>query len=210
MQEPQQSIIGNLAASVPAFDAGWATLIAGVLALVAGALVYWAALSTLREEKRRSEEDGRRRKLNLYLTAEHMAYVLCEVAPVREHAVTLSFTLISDDGLPIPGEVPGASVRIPRPKQLEELWNNLSDFSANIIHELREITKAFDAAEDYLENRQTVPDDGKSPLVGYYFAISDSAFILKEIVSKTDLVKYGSAKDPDRNILLHGLPDDTV
>jgi hypothetical protein len=208
MQEPKLSIIGTLLAWVPALDVGWATLIAGIFALAAGLLVYWAAVSTLREEKRRNHEDELRRKLNLYLKAEHMAYILCEVAPLRQHAASLSFTVISDDGQPIPGEVPEASVRTPRPKQLEELWNNLSEFPANAIHEIREITKAFDAAEDYLNNTQMVPDDGKSPLVGYYMAISESAVVLKEIISKTELVKSGSAEDPDRNILLYGLPDD--
>jgi hypothetical protein len=99
-------------------------------------------------------------------------------------------------------------LRIPRPKQLEELWNNLSDLPPPAINEIRTITRAFDAADEYLKDIETVPDGMKSPLVGYYSSIFEAACVLQAIMSDTSLIKSGCVEEPDRNTVLYGSPED--
>jgi hypothetical protein len=91
-----------------------------------------------------------------------MAYILMQVAPLRLKAAQLSFSKVAPDGQSIPGHMSAAELRIPGPKQLDELWENLSDFSPNAIYEIRNITKFFDSVEEYLRITELVPDSMRS------------------------------------------------
>jgi hypothetical protein len=80
---------------IPPLDPGWATLLAGIFALIAGYLVYRAAMSSRNDARRRERDEERRRKLNLFLKAEHMAYILMQVAPLGLRAARLLFSKIT-------------------------------------------------------------------------------------------------------------------
>jgi hypothetical protein len=101
--------------------AALATLIAGILALIAGALVYRAAMSSRNDAQKREKDEDRRCKLNPFLKAEHMAYILMQVAPLGLNAARLAFSKMTPDGQSIPGHMSAVEIRIPRPRQLDEL-----------------------------------------------------------------------------------------
>jgi hypothetical protein len=150
---------------IPPLDPGWAALLAGILALIAGYFIYRAAMFSRRDVLRREREDERRRKLNLFLKAEHMAYILMQVAPLGLKAAQLTFSVVTADGQSELGYMSAVELRVPRPKQLDELWDNLSEFPPNAIYEIRSITQDFDCAVEYLKNTKLVPDGMQSPLV---------------------------------------------
>jgi hypothetical protein len=200
----------RLLLQIPALDPGWASLLAGMLALIAGYLVYRSATLSRTDAQKREKEEDRRRRLNLFLKAEHMAYILMQVAPLVSTAARLSFSALTPEGEDIPGHMLAAELRIPRPKQLDDLWGNLSDFSPDAIYEIRSITQQFDSAEEYLKRTEKVPDGMQSPLVNYYSAIVDSARVLREIMADSELIKTYCVENPDRNYRLYGEPDDGI
>jgi hypothetical protein len=206
--DPDTARFIKLFSQLPPLDPGWAALLAGILALIAGFLVYCSATSARRATQRREKEEDRRRKLNLFLKAEHMAYILMQVAQLGSKAAQLSFSVVTPDGKNVPGHMSAVELRVPRPKQLDELWENLSDFPPDAICEIRSITKYFDSAEEYLKNTTLVPDGMKSPLVDYYSSIEDSARVLSVIMADTNLIKTYCIENPDRNRILYGDPDD--
>jgi hypothetical protein len=142
VQESPRSWLQSVFA-LPSIDPGWAAVIAGLFALFAGAGIFFAAWASRKDERERVKDETFRRKLNLFLRAQHMAYVLLKVEPVSLNAARLTFSVISSKGESVPGSVSATKIRIPRPKQLEEIWNNLSDFPPSAIHEIRTITRAF-------------------------------------------------------------------
>jgi hypothetical protein len=208
IQEPARSAIDNLASWIPPLDPGWATLVAGILALFAGWLVYRAAMSSLREERKNRQDEERRRKLNLYLKAEHMAYILSEVAQVGLYAAQLVFSVVIEGQENTTSFVPKENFLVARPKQLEELWDNLSDLPSDAIQEIRTITRSFDAADEYLKGVKQIPDNSESPLVEYYSSILDAARVLQSIMSDTELIKLHVVENPERDVILYGIPDD--
>jgi hypothetical protein len=193
---------------IPPLDPGWAALLAGILALIAGYFVYRAAMFSRTDAQRREREDERRRKLNLFLKAEHMAYILMQVAPLGLKAAQLSFSVETPDGQSGSGFMSAVELRVPRPKQLDELWENLSEFPPNAIYEIRSITKYFDCAIEYLRNTKLVPDGMQSPLVDYYSSIVDSARVLDAVMADTELIRAYCIANPDRNRILYGDPDE--
>lgn len=190
----------------PQLDQGWATLLAGLLALGAGALAYVGAMASVEQGRERARQDDQRRRLNIYLKAEHMAYNLLEVAPLGHFAARLTFSKVTVEGKHALGTVPASEVSIPRPAQLDELWANLSDFPPEAIQEIRSITRNFDAIESYLDRVKDVPDGMESPIATKYFAIRDSAFVLGRIMSRyTDDHCW---EIEDRSCLIYGDPND--
>lgn len=196
---------GLLCVLPAALDPGWATVVAGFLALAGGA---WAGISAWRSlthvRKRERDEDWRRR-FNLFLKAEHMAYNLTQVARLREKSAYLTFSAVTSEGKHIPSTIPAAQLHIPRPAQLAELWNYLADFSPQAIYEIREITRHFDAAADYLGSVKDVPDGMQSPLAANYDDIFKSAVVLGEIMSEQ--VKKHCQEIEGRDELIYGVPD---
>jgi hypothetical protein len=176
------------------------TIIGGSFVLGGAALAWWSV-------QRREKEDERRRRLNLFLKAQHMTYILTQVAPLQLMAAQLSFSTLTPDGNDIPGHVPAAELRIPRPRQLDELWENLSEFPADAIYEIRNMTQFFDRADEYLKNAHEVPDSMRSSLVGYYSSILDAANVLGAIMADTELIKSYCVANSDRNRILYGDPE---
>jgi hypothetical protein len=181
-----------------------ATLIAGILALGAGYLVYLSAMSSENHTKERERVEEERRKLNLFLKAQHMAYILTQVVPLRLKAAQLMFSVITPDMGSIQGHRPAAELRIPRPRQLDEIWENLSEFTPGAIYEIRLITQCFDSAEEYLKSTELIPDSNKSPLVGYYNSIFDSARVLSILMADTPLIKNYCKPVADKHSLVYG------
>ncbi|MEJ0046202.1 MAG: hypothetical protein WDN04_08855 [Rhodospirillales bacterium] len=191
---------------VQPLDAGWATLIAGFAALLAGVLAYKGAMVASRDATRRANEDDERRRRNLYLKAEHMAYNLTELSKLALYAAQLEFSAIRND-IPVPGTRPAEELRVQRPAELSELWNSLSDFAAapGAIRQIRDITRNFDATEAYLSQIKVVPDSGQSPLAAHYIAIREAAFLLGDIMA--GLTEPYSRDLEDRGERLYGSPD---
>lgn len=185
-----------------------ATLIAGILALIAGVLVYLTAMSSRRDAQERERDAERRRKLNLFLKAEHMAYILIQVNQLNSKATRLMFSPVNPDGHPVHGHVSAIELRIPRPRQLDEIWEDLSDCDPNAVHEILSITRNFDSAEEYLKRTTDVPDSNQSPLVIYYSSIVESARLLREAMLDTELIKRHCAETPNRDRILYGDPHD--
>ncbi|WP_145980699.1 hypothetical protein [Magnetospirillum sp. ME-1] len=186
-------------------DQGLATLFAGILALIAGALAYRGAMASVEQAWERARNDDQRRRLNLYLKAEHMAYNLLEHHPLNQLAPRLIFSVVVE-GSSIPGKVSASEISITRPPQLNELWENLSDFPPEAIQEICSITRSFNAIESYMDSVRDVPDSMKSPIPGKYFSIRDSAFILSKIMNRHTRKHCWEIKD--RDFLIHGAPND--
>lgn len=196
--------IGQALSRLPSLDPGWAALIAGVLALVAGILVYQSAMLSIYETQKQEKEKSLRRKLNLFLKAQHMAFILTDVAQLKQRSAWLEFATAGPDGNEIPGHLLPEQVYIARPRQLDDLWGDLSDFPPNAIDEIRTITRCFDSAEEYLKNTNLVPDGNQSPLISYYSSILDAARVLGTIMAEDELIKRHCIEDPDRNRILYG------
>ena len=188
-----------------ALDPGWATVVAGLLALAGGAWAGISAWKSLTHALKRDKAADERRKLNLFLKAEHMAYNLTQGTPLREISGVLTFSPVTPEGTAIPRTIPATQLHIPRPAQLAELWNYLSDFPPEAIHEIRAITRHFDAAEDYLGGVKDVPDGMRSPLVHNYNSIRNSAIVLREIMSRH--VEKDCHEIENRDELIYGVPD---
>ncbi len=82
--QAEATLLAGSDQALAAYWAGAMTLFAGVFAFAAGFLAYNAS-------KKLEKEDERRRKLNVFLKAQHMDYSLTHVAPLRLKAAQLSF-----------------------------------------------------------------------------------------------------------------------
>jgi hypothetical protein len=203
--------VGHLTATsggiLAPIDAGWATLLAGLAALCAGVFAYRGAMAAAKAARAREVETDERRRQNLYLKAEHMAFNLTEVSKLSLRAAQLEFSVIVE-GTPVASARSAEELRIQRPTQLRGLWNNLSDFvtADGAISEIIRITKNFDLADAYLSGVTQVLDGGQSPLAKYYSEIKDSAFILRQMMAT--LTETIREERGDRGYLLYGDPVD--
>lgn len=187
-------------------DQGWATLLAGLLALGAGALAYRGAMASVKQERERAHQEDQCRRLNLYLKAEHMAYNLLELSSLGQFAARLTFSFVTPEGRDIPGTIPSAEVYIPRPVQLDELWNNLADFPGDAIHEIRLITREFDAVEEYMRTEKEIRGGSKSPIAARYHRIRESAYVLGAIMNRH--TQEHCKEMEERASFLYGDPND--
>lgn len=183
-----------------------AAVFASFSAVIAALIAYDGATLKARQDMAIHEAEKRSHRINVLLKAIHMAEGLAErsLAPMMG---PLWFSAIQD-GEDIPGTIPSETLRVARPKQLDELWNELALFPRPVIDEIRRLTTALDAAEQYLSEVDEVPDGSRSSLSRLYGEVLDCArliarFLEHEISTELPNLPQGF----DRNIALYGEQD---